>query len=76
MEDEDKDDSDDEDVIEEEEDMNFDDIEEEDQKGTERSLNETPKLNRRNKGDISADDLHEPLMDDKKDDEQRDFIEE
>ena len=72
MEDEDKDDSDDEDVIEEEEDMNFDDIEEEDQKGTERSLNETPKLNRRNKGDISADDLHEPLMDDKKDDEQRD----
>jgi hypothetical protein len=76
VEDEDKDDSDDEDVIEEEEDMNFDDIEEEDQKGTERSLNETPKLNRRNKGDISADDLHEPLMDDKKDDEQRDFIEE
>jgi hypothetical protein len=76
VEDEDKDDSDDEDVIEEEEDMNFDDIEEEDQKGTERSLNETPKSNRRNKGDISADDLHEPLMDDKKDDEQRDFIEE
>jgi len=46
------------------------------EKDTERSLNETPKLNRRNKGDISADDLHEPLMDDKKDDEQRDFIEE